>query len=165
MVLARRLVCVHSEGELALDEIHATNYSCSMQTVKPDKLFHCTYALSYLFVFVTKDRRECLTEEMIERLRTIIDSLVKDYGSLVELKGEADHIQFLVRLNPVSSPSVIANNWKTVTSRLLRRDFPAQLDRFYRKPAVWSSNYFVATCGGVQGSVVEQYVAQQDKPE
>lgn len=136
-----------------------------MKTSKPAKLFHCTYILSYHFVFVTKDRCQCLTDEMIERLRSIITGLTEGYGGLLELKGEADHIQFEVRLNPVSAPSVIANMLKTNTSRLLRRDFPGHFERFYRKPALWSPNYFVGTCGGVPQAVIEQYVSLQDKPD
>lgn len=136
-----------------------------MPTVKPSKLYHCTYTLSYHFVFVTKYRRPCLTAEMLDRLKIIITDLVSGYGRLVEMNGEADHVHFLVELNPKAAPAVIANNWKTVTSRLLRRDFGSHLHRFYRKPVLWSRSYFVASCGGAPLSVIKQYIEQQVRPE
>lgn len=92
-----------------------------MDKVKINKLFHCTYSLSYHFVFVTKYRRACLTAEMLERLKSIVIDLVSGYGRVVELNGEEDHVHLLLELNPKAAPSVVANSLKTVTSRLLRR--------------------------------------------
>lgn len=144
-----------------------------MEKVKPNKLYHCTYLLSYHFVFVTKYRRRCLTPAMLERLREIVAEMVSGYGQLVEMKGEADHIHLLLDLNPKVAPSVVANSLKTVTSRLLRRDFGEHLDKVYRKPVLWSRSYFVASCGtstslcgtGAPLSVIKQYIEQQHRPE
>lgn len=129
------------------------------------KLHHCTYALSYHFVFVTKYRRRCLSAAMLDRLKVILTELCSGYGRLVEMNGEADHVHLLVELNPRAAPSVIANNWKTVTSRLLRRDFANELDRFYSKPVLWSRSYFVASCGGAPLAVIKQYIEQQARPD
>ncbi|PSB06334.1 hypothetical protein C7B62_23125 [Pleurocapsa sp. CCALA 161] len=40
-------------------------------------------------------------------------------------------------------------NLKTVSSRLIRKDFAAYLANYYRKPVFWTGSYFVASCGGV----------------
>lgn len=132
-----------------------------MRTSKPAKLFHCTHLLCYQYVFVTQGRRECLTAEMIAHLQEIISGLLADYGGLVELKGAPDYIQFQVRLTPASAPSAIANSVKTTTSRLLRRDFPTHFVRANRKPAVWSSDYFVATSGRATQVLIDSYIAGQ----
>ena len=50
-------------------------------------------------------------------------------------------------VNPKCAPSVVANNFKTVTSRLLRKEFPA-LRAKYREPVLWNQSYFVASVGG-----------------
>jgi putative transposase len=102
---------------------------------------------------------------MIDRLKNILSGLAEGYGRLVEMSGEADHIHFLVELNPKASPSVIANNWKTVTSRLLRRDFGAELEQHYENPVLWSRSYFVSTCGGAPLSVIKQYIESQERSE
>jgi putative transposase len=136
-----------------------------MEKVKINKLFHCTYSLSYHFVFVTKYRRSCLTSELLERLKGIVTDLVSGYGRVVELNGESDHVHLLLELNPKAAPSVVANNLKTVTSRLLRRDFGPHLAMFYRKPVLWSRSYFVSTAGGAPLSVIKQYIEAQQRPE
>lgn len=128
------------------------------------KLFHCSYALSYQFVFVTKYRRQCFTGAMLERLREIVLGLCEDWqAELIEMNGEADHVHLLLGLNPKCAPSVVANNFKTVTSRLLRKEFPALRDR-YRQPVLWSRSYFVATVGGAPLAVIKQYIERQGRP-
>lgn len=129
------------------------------------KLFHCTFSLSYHFVFVTKYRRPCLTAPMLARLREIVESLSESWGGrLVELNGEADHVHLLLEMNPKAAPSVVANNFKTVSSRLLRKEFEAELTKVYRDPVLWSRSYFVASTGGAPLEVIRQYIEQQKRP-
>lgn len=130
------------------------------------KLYHCTYSLSYHFVFVTKYRRRCLTANMLDRLKQIVQSLCNSWGgTLVEMNGESDHVHLLLEMNPKAAPSVVANNFKTVTSRLLRKEFGEILNRVYRKPVLWSRSYFVASCGGAPLSVIKQYIEHQERPD
>ena len=59
---------------------------------------------------------------MLEELRATFGRLF-DWGcQLGEFNGEPDHIHLLLRLHPIVKPSVLLNNLKTVSSRLLRRD-------------------------------------------
>jgi putative transposase len=73
------------------------------------------------------------------------------------------HVELLLGLNHKCAPSVVANNFKTVTSRLLRKEFPA-LRAKYREPVLWSRSYFVASVGGAPLSVIRQYIEQQARP-
>lgn len=57
----------------------------------------------------------------------------------------------------------MANNFKTVTSRLLGQEFPA-LRAKYKEPVLWSRSYFVASAGGAPLSVIKQYIEQQASP-
>jgi putative transposase len=59
------------------------------------------------------------------------------------------------------APSVLVNNFKTVSSRLIRKEFATQVDRVYRKPVFWSRSYCVVSCGGAPLSVLKQYVEGQ----
>lgn len=128
------------------------------------KLYHCSYSLSYHFVFVTKYRRKCFTGAMLDRLKEVVAKLCEDWeAGLIEMNGEEDHVHFLLSLNPKCAPSVVANNFKTVTSRLLRKEFPA-LRAKYREPVLWSRSYFVASVGGAPLSVIKQYIEQQARP-
>ena len=129
------------------------------------KLFHCVYQLQYHLVIVTKYRNRCLTKQMLAQLRTICEEqLARKEGALLEFNGEADHLHLLIELPPKASVSSVVNSLKTVTARLLRRDFGAHLRRYYWKPILWSRSYFVASCGGAPLSVIRQYIQQQEAP-
>jgi putative transposase len=65
------------------------------------------------------------------------ETLQKWRCDLIEFKGEADHVHLLIRTNPAVQLSKLVNNLKTVSSRLIRRDFKGQLSRIHRKPVFW----------------------------
>jgi putative transposase len=106
--------------------------------MRVNKLFHCSYSLSYHFVFVTKYRRKCFTGAMLNRLKEVVAKLCADWeAELIEMNDEVDRVHFLLGLNSKCAPSVLANNLKTVTSRLLRKEFPALRAKF-NEPVLWS---------------------------
>lgn len=128
-----------------------------------NKLFHCVYKLNYHLVLVTKYRRKCINAEILKRLEEIVTDLCKKWDSkLIEFNGEPDHIHLLIELNPKIAPSVFVNNLKTVSSRLIRRDFLAYLKKYYwKEPVFWSRSYCILTCGGAPLSVIKQYIEQK----
>ena len=130
-------------------------------------LFHCTFNLNYHLVMVTKYRRKCITAPMLERLKVICTELTEKWDcELLEFNGEADHVHLLLALNPKVAPSVFVNNLKTVSSRLIRKDFKEELSKvYYKKPVFWSRSYCVMTCGGAPLSVIKQYIEQQEMPD
>jgi putative transposase len=130
-------------------------------------LYHCTFNLNYHLVLVTKYRRKCITAMMLKRLHRICQDLaIKWEGELLEFNGEADHIHLLLSLNPKVAPSVFVNNLKTVTSRLIRKEFAKHLKNVYwKKPVFWSRTYCILSCGGAPLSVIKQYIEQQKVPK
>jgi putative transposase len=56
------------------------------------------------------------------------------------------------------------NNLKSVSSRLIRKEFSLEVNRFYNKPVVWTASYFVASCGGVTLEQLKTYVEKQSSP-
>lgn len=103
---------------------------------------------------------------MLERLKTICTELTEKWDcELLEFNGEADHVHLLLSLNPKVAPSVFVNNLKTVSSRLIRKDFGSELAKVYwKKPVFWSRSYCIITCGGAPLSVIQQYIEQQESP-
>lgn len=128
-----------------------------------NKLSHCSYNIQYHLVICTKYRRRCITNPVLERLRSIFESTLEKWsGSLVEFNGEPDHVHLLISVNPKTQPSKLVNNLKTVSSRLLRKEFLEHFDSFYRgKPILWSRSYCIISCGGAPISVLKQYIQQQ----
>jgi putative transposase len=100
---------------------------------------------------------------MRDRIGEIIGAtLAKWEGELIEFNGESDHIHALISINPKTQPSKLVNNLKTVSSRLIRKEFPDQVNKAYSdKPIFWSRSYCLITCGGAPISVLKQYIQQQ----
>lgn len=125
-------------------------------------LYHCTFNLNYHLVIVTKYRRKCINKSMLIQLQLIFTELCKKWEcELLEFNGEKDHVHLLLSLNPKVQPSKFVNNLKTVSSRLIRKQFAEELSRIYFKPVFWSRSYCLLTCGGAPLSVIKQYIEQQ----
>lgn len=125
-------------------------------------LYHCVFNLNLHLVLVTKYRRRCIDAAILTRLHGIFVSLAERWGcEMLEFNGEPDHVHLLLSVNPKVAPSVLVNNFKTVSSRLIRKEFTAQLRRVYRKPVFWSRSYCIVSCGGAPLSVLQQYVEGQ----
>ena len=126
-------------------------------------LYHCVYNLQYHLVLVTKYRRKVINQPIITKLEEHFKYLLNDRweSELLEFNGEPDHVHLLISLNPKVEPYKLVNNLKTVSSRIIRRDFPEQVDKFYRKPVFWSRSYCIITCGGAPLSVLKQYIENQ----
>lgn len=124
--------------------------------------FRSVYTLTVHIVFVTKYRRKAINAAMLERLKEIFrETCGKWECVLVEFNGESDHVHLLVNFAPQVQLSKLIANLKTVSSRLLRKEFQAQLERIYSKPVFWSGSYFIASCGGVTIQTLRDYVERQ----
>lgn len=127
-------------------------------------LYHCVYNLNYHLVLVTKYRKRCISKGILKRLEVIFEKLCQQWEcELLEFNGERDHVHLLVSLNPKVEPSKFVNNLKTVSSRLIRKEFAAELEKIYHKPVFWSRSYCILTCGGAPLSVIKQYIEQQNR--
>jgi putative transposase len=137
-----------------------------MQKQDVKYLYHCVYNLHYHLVIVTKYRRKCITAAMLKRLKIICTELTEKWEcELVEFNGEADHLHLLLSLNPKVTPSIFVNNLKTVTSRLIRKEFGDHLKKIYWKdPVFWSRTYCILSFGGAPLSIIRQYIEQQAAP-
>ena len=128
-------------------------------------LNHCSFNLKVHLVLVTKYRRRCISKSMLIRLQEIFSTLCKQWEcDLLEFNGEPDHVHLLLELNPKVAPSVLVNNLKSISSRLIRQEFAFQLRKVYWKPVFWSRSYCILSCGGAPLTVLKQYIEQQAAP-
>ena len=100
---------------------------------------------------------------MLKRLGEIFAATLKKWdGELIEFNGEADPVHLLISVNPKTQPSTLVNNLKTVSSRLIRKEFKNHLSKVYwSKPVFWSRSYCIISCGGAPISVLKQYIQHQ----
>ncbi|NET29222.1 MAG: IS200/IS605 family transposase [Okeania sp. SIO1I7] len=116
-------------------------------------------------VLVTKYRKKVINQEMLKRLGEIVDNLCTKWNcKLVEFSGEPDHVHLLFQYYPQLELPKFVTNLKSVSSRRLRAEFPAQINKAYFKALFWSESYFIASCGGVSVSVLKKYIENQDEP-
>jgi putative transposase len=71
----------------------------------------------------------------------------------------------LLNAHPSLDLSKLINSLKTVSSRLLRKEFAKHLAKYYWKPVFWTRAYCLLTCGGAPLEVIKQYIEQQEKPK
>jgi putative transposase len=116
-------------------------------------------------VLTTKYRRRVISPEILARMGKILASVCEKWGvEILEFNGEADHVHLLMRYYPQMQLSKFVNNIKTVTSRMLKKEFPAHIKKFYwGTDAFWNSSYFVASCGGVTVETLRRYVENQEQ--
>ncbi|NJM74760.1 MAG: IS200/IS605 family transposase [Acaryochloridaceae cyanobacterium RU_4_10] len=128
--------------------------------------FRNVYDLNIHLVLVTKYRKKVISKAMLNRLSEIFESTCHKWRcELVEFNGEPDHVHLLINFPPDVEVSKLVNNLKTVSSRLIRKDFSQELAQVYSKPVFWSGAYFVASCGGVTVEQLKTYVEQQHSPD
>lgn len=139
-----------------------------MSTKKPNlrSHYHCVYKMSYHLVLVTKYRRKCFTKEMLERLESISRNICEKWDvELSEFGGKKDHIHLLLDMHPNVMPSRFVNNLKTVTSRMMRKEYKDHLRKYYWKPVLWTRAYCILTAGGAPLAVIKQYIENQKEIE
>ena len=125
---------------------------------------HSVYKLTYHIVLVTKYRHKCISDDIFNYMKQHINRVVSDWGgSLDEINHDFDHIHMLLSLPPQQAPSRAVCSIKTVTSRMLRKEFNDYLLKFYWKDSFWSDSYLVLTVGGATIDVVKSYIEDQRK--
>jgi putative transposase len=120
------------------------------------------YRLSIHLVLVTKYRYKVISTPVLNRLKEIFAATCQKWEcELTEFNGESDHVHMLIDINPKVQISAFSNNLKTVSSRLIRKEFPEHCAKFYRKPVFWKIGYCVVSTGGASLDVVKQYIQNQ----
>lgn len=81
---------------------------------------------------MTKYRKRAISREILSRLEQIFrDICIKWESTLVKFNGEEDRVHLLIDFNPNVQISKLVNNLKTVSSRLIRKEYADSVRRFY----------------------------------
>ena len=126
---------------------------------------HAIYKLQYHLVVVTKYRHSVLTGELSDRLVQISRKVVEDDWKcrILEINTDKDHVHILFEASPQTQLSKLVNNYKTVTSRLLRKEFSSALEKYDCKDRFWSDSYFLSTVSETTEEAVRIYIQEQGK--
>ena len=135
------------------------------QTHKYETSSHSCFLLSYHLVVVTKFRHPVITDDLKNRLIEVSRSVLEgDWGCRIsEINTDVDHIHILFHASPSIKLCDLVNNYKTVTSRYIRKEFKDELSKYYWKSYFWSDAYFVGTVGDTTEDVIKDYIAEQGR--
>lgn len=122
-------------------------------------------SLTAHLVLVTKYRKVMSATVLARMLEIVHATCLKWNCEVIEVSGESDHIHLLFGFYPQMQLSKFINNLKTVTSRLIRKEFGEEVNSYYRNTAFWNESYFIASCGGVTIEKLKAYVQSQDVPQ
>ncbi|MGL4533790.1 MAG: IS200/IS605 family transposase [Fusobacteriaceae bacterium] len=59
----------------------------------------------------------------------------------------------------------LVNTFKTVSSRLVRKNHTEYLKKFYLKPVFWSASYCILSTGGATIETIRKYIEMQGEEE
>lgn len=126
---------------------------------------HCVFNLHVHLVFVTKYRKNVFEKHHFLTMRDVFGKVCRGFeAELVEIGGEADHVHLLVNYPPKVSVSALVNSLKGVSSRLLKKEHPELLNRYWNG-VLWTPSYLAASCGGAPIGIIRQYIEQQRTKE
>lgn len=126
---------------------------------------HSVYELKYHLVVVTKYRKEIINDKIKDELTDIAINIFENSynGTIIEININKDHIHILFSVRPQVQLSKAINSFKTVSSRLVRKNNADYLNAFYRKPYFWSKSYYIGSVGNVNEEAIKNYIQNQGK--
>ena len=123
---------------------------------------HSVYSLKYNLVLTTKYRHRCINNELFEFLKKESIRLFELWDvELIEINHDMDHVHFLIEIPPQVQISRLINSYKTVTSRLVKRDFADYLKKYYWKESFWNRSYLILSSGGSPIETIKKYIQNQ----
>lgn len=129
---------------------------------KLDKGNHSVYSLQFHYVACVKYRQKVLIGNIADRLKAMNLDVAKAFGiTIIEQETAIDHIHILFSSKPQIQTSKFVNSLKSVSARLLFREFP-ELQNKLRRGHFWSPSYFLATTGQVTLEDLKKYVENQN---
>jgi putative transposase len=127
-----------------------------------DKGSHSVYSLQFHYVACIKYRRKVLSDIVTTRLKVININVAKAFDiTIIEQETACDHIHILFNGKPHIQLSKFVNSLKSVSARLLFREFP-ELRNQLRTGSFWSPSYFLASTGQVTLDDLKRYVENQN---
>lgn len=122
---------------------------------------HSVFRLNYHLIMCVKYRKKVLDDVISDRLRSIFENICKSYNiALVEWEHDIDHIHCLIEGHPNTEMSKFINAYKSASSRLIKKEFPAIRNQLW-KEYFWSQSFCLITVGGAPLEVLKRYIQSQ----
>jgi Transposase and inactivated derivatives len=129
--------------------------------MKMDTNNHSVFLLYYHLILVVKYRRNVFNDDMSDYARDIFAKIAPDYNiTLLEWDHDGDHVHVMFKAQPNSELSKFINAYKSASSRLIKKEFPAVKKKLW-KQHFWSQSFCLLTAGGASIEVIKEYIESQ----
>ena len=127
---------------------------------------HCIFKNRVHLVFVTKYRRDVLTDPMLKRMEELMrETCTQMECELLEFNGEDDHVHMMVSIHPKVAVSNLVGKLKGKSAYFLRQEFNKEVRKKLWGDHFWSPSYCVVSCGGAPLEIIKQYIENQRRPQ
>jgi len=116
--------------------------------------------LGYHLIWCSKYRRDVLADAAVEKRlkQLLLEKAKKIEVEIVSMEVLPDHVHLFVKCSPVDSPHWIVQQFKGLTSRILRQEFKPLKTRI---PTLWTRSYYCESCGHISEATVKKYIEDQ----
>lgn len=131
--------------------------------MKLDSNNHSVFMLRYHLIMCVKYRNKVINTAISNRLKDIFVEISPSYNiTLEEWNHDTDHVHILFRGHPNTEISKFINVYKSVSSRLIKKEYP-ELRNSLWKEKFWSQSFCLLTTGGATIDVIKQYIQSQGR--
>ena len=117
------------------------------------------YNVCYHIIWCPKYRRKVLEGEVETRLRELLHEKAEELEiEIEEIEVMPDHLHLFVNASPALAPHHIVQQFKGLTSRRLREEFPSLKSRL---PSLWTRSYYIETIGHISEDTIRDYIKDQ----
>ena len=126
-----------------------------------DNNAHSVFLMNYHLILVVKYRRQVFDDSVSMRAKEIFEYIAPKYNiSLQEWNHDKDHVHVLFRAHPNSELSKFINAYKSASSRLIKKEYPAVKQKLW-KDCFWSQSFCLLTTGGAPLEIIKKYIESQ----
>ena len=125
---------------------------------------HCSYQIRYHQVFCIKYRKQILkNEEYREYLKYSIKEIAESYRfEIDEIGTDWDHVHIFVWAAPKNSPSQIMQILKSISAKMMFKQFPEIKRKYLWWWSFWSDWWYIWTVGEwTNEEIVKKYIRDQ----
>jgi len=105
-----------------------------------------------------------LTKSQIgSRLKETLIQVANAYGFLIDtMEVVEDHVHLFLSAPPRYSPAQIVQMTKSITARVLRKEFRSEIKKYIWKDDFWCDGYFVSTVNDhTTADEIRKYIMNQ----
>ena len=133
--------------------------------MKLDNNNHSVFLLYYHLILVVKYRRQVFDDGMSDFAKDIFIRIAKLHNiTLEQWKHDRDHVHIMFRAHPNTEISKFINAYKSASSRLIKKIFPAVRRKLW-KEMFWSRSFCLLTTGGAPIEVIRKYIERQGQSQ